>query len=250
MCDVGAVLADEPWTAVGTGALVLVPVGSTEQHGPHLPLNTDSAIAEAVAHRAAQLLTPRQAAALWVLPVLAYGSSGEHQSFPGTCSIGSQALQTMTVELVRSVRTWADRVVVVNGHGGNLAALRHSISQLRAEGHPVAWLPCMTPVADEHADAHAGFTETSLMLHLRPEAVRLERAVRGNVTPIDQLLPQLVRGGVSAVSASGVLGDPTGATAAQGARLLELMAADVARRIIGWQPDHTGLLSTPAESQP
>ena len=97
--------------------LVLVPVGSIEQHGPHLPLDTDTTIAVAVADGVAGELP-----GAWVAPPLSYGSSGEHQSFAGTASIGTEALTQVAVELVRSLRTWADRVVFVNAHGGNLAA--------------------------------------------------------------------------------------------------------------------------------
>jgi creatinine amidohydrolase len=101
--------------------LVLVPVGSIEQHGPHLPLDTDTVIATAVANAAASRL--RSSGHVWVAPALTYGSSGEHQSFAGTTSIGSDVPHLTIVELVRSMRTWARRVLLVNGHGGNLTAL-------------------------------------------------------------------------------------------------------------------------------
>jgi creatinine amidohydrolase/Fe(II)-dependent formamide hydrolase-like protein len=106
-------LADAVWPDIPARPLVLVPVGSIEQHGPHLPLDTDAVIAEAVADRAAELI----GGDVQVAPVIAYGSSGEHQMFPGTCSIGADALRSMLVELVRSLRTWAGRVVFVNAHG-------------------------------------------------------------------------------------------------------------------------------------
>lgn len=242
-----AVLADATWLDAPGGSLVLVPVGSMEQHGPHLPLDTDSVIADAVAHRCAESLTGQRAdEPVVVAPVVTYGASGEHQAFRGTCSIGTEALQLVTVELVRSIRTWAERAVLVNGHGGNVPALRAAVSQLRAEGHAVAWASCDT---GGQGDAHAGFAETSLMMHLRPQSVRLERAEPGNTTPIERLLPRLVVDGVAAVSANGVLGDPTGASAAEGARLLAQMAADVTRSIVSWQPDGTGRLRLPAGSR-
>ncbi|MQY40762.1 putative mycofactocin system creatinine amidohydrolase family protein MftE [Streptomyces sp. RB17] len=215
------VLADGTTATVPPAAVVLVPVGSVEQHGPHLPLDTDTVIADAVARRAAELA---DRAEVVVAPPISYGASGEHQTFTGTSSIGTDALRTVLVELTRSVRTWAARVVYVNGHGGNLQALEAAVGQLTAEGHDVAWVAC----AADRPDLHAGRTETSLMLHLRPEGVRLERAEAGNTASLRELMPQLRAGGVGAVSANGVLGDPSGASAAEGKHMLEHMAGKVA----------------------
>ena len=210
-----------------TGAcLVLVPVGSVEQHGPHLPLETDTIIATAVATATAVRLGG-QPVGVWVAPALTYGSSGEHQSFAGTCSIGTEALALVVVELVRSLRTWTPRVVLVNGHGGNLTALRAAVEQLTAEGHDVDWVACAT----EDVDLHAGRTETSLLLHLCPERVRLDLAVAGDCRPLTEILPALMSGGIAAVSANGVLGDPAGASAAEGAAALETMVRDVTARV-------------------
>ncbi|WP_228941298.1 mycofactocin biosynthesis peptidyl-dipeptidase MftE [Nocardioides sp. Leaf374] len=220
-------LADATWPDLPATPTVLVPLGSLEQHGPHLPLDTDAAIADAVARRVAELLGPDGSGDLWVAPPVVYAASGEHQMFAGTASIGTDALRALLVELTRSLRTWAGRVVFVNAHGGNLQALGAALRQLRAEGHDVTWAPCAT----EEVDAHAGYTETSLMLHLRPASVRLDRAVAGNTTPVHELLPALRSGGVGAVSANGVLGDPAGASAAEGERVLEAMARDVVERL-------------------
>jgi len=230
-------LGDAVWHDVGAGATVLVPLGSLEQHGPHLPLDTDSVIATAVAEAAAALLGDHVS----VAPVLAYGSSGEHQAFPGTVSIGRKALQHVLVELVRSLRTWADRVVFVNAHGGNALALSAAVTQLTGEGHGVGWVPC----AIEDVDAHAGFTETSLMLHLRPRSVRLRRAEAGNTTPLPELLPALVQHGVRVMSANGVLGDPTGATDREGLRVLKAMALDVALATRAGRAGAQGILRVP-----
>ena len=110
---------------------------------------------------------------------------------------------------------------------------------LRAEGRDVAWFPCGVP----GGDAHAGRTETSLMLHVEPEGVLGERAMAGDATPIADLLPRLRAEGVRAVSPTGVLGDPEGATAEEGAALL----ADLAQRLVGavaaWDVDATGRLA-------
>ena len=229
------------WPSIARQPLVLVPMGSIEQHGPHLPLDTEAVIAEAVAQSAAERLGGGE----MVAPAIRYAASGEHQMFPGTCSIGSPVLHQLLVELVRSMRTWAGRVVFVNAHGGNVEALTGAVVQLRDEGHDVGWIPCAT----ELVDLHAGFTETSLMLHLRPEAVRMEAAEAGNTAPLRELLPVLMSGGVGAVSPNGVLGDPAGATAAEGQRCLETMVADVARRVHG-SPDARGMLGGMAGSAP
>ena len=208
-------LADATWVELPDRPTVLVPVGSIEQHGPHLPLDTDTAIAEAVSRGAADVI----GGDVLVAPALSYGSSGEHQSFAGTCSIGTEVLQQVVIELVRSLRTWAGRVVLVNAHGGNLTALTAAVVQMRDEGHDVAWVPCAT----EDVDLHAGYTETSLMLHLRPDSVRVDRAEPGDTRPLGEILPLLMQGGVAAVSANGVLGDPTGSTASHGAAVLATM---------------------------
>jgi creatinine amidohydrolase len=206
-------LADATSPEARGAGLVLVPLGSIEQHGPHLPLDTDTTIAVAVAEGVAA------ETGAWVAPALSYGSSGEHQSFAGTSSIGTEALTHVLVELARSLRTWARRVVIVNAHGGNVAALDAS--------DEIEWVPCAT----EEVDLHAGFTETSLMLHLRPESVRRDLAEAGNTQPLSEILPAMMTGGVAAVSPNGVLGDPTGANAAEGERVLKAMVADVVGRL-------------------
>lgn len=222
------------WPDIPHSPTVIVPIGSTEQHGPHLPLNTDAVIATAVADALAL-----RAQGQVVAPAVAYGSSGEHQSFAGTVSIGSVVLHLLIVELVRSLSTWAGRIVLINAHGGNVSALSKAVVQLQAEQHNVAWLPCSVP----GADLHAGRTETSLMLHLNPEAVRLKRSVAGEPRPLEELMPELLAGGVAAVSSTGILGDPIGANASEGARLLELMVEDAARRIAGSALGRNGMLA-------
>ncbi|WP_405970749.1 mycofactocin biosynthesis peptidyl-dipeptidase MftE [Streptomyces sp. NBC_00988] len=223
-----AQLSRMAWPALPERPLVLVPLGSFEQHGPHLPLDTDTRIADAVARGAAGRLRQRRPREpVVVAPSVVYAASGEHQSFPGTISIGNEALRFMLVELVRSMCVWSGRIVFVNAHGGNLRCLAETARQLTEEGQDVAWVPCQT----ETVDAHAGHTETSLMLHLVPDLVDMTLARKGNPAPIAELLPAIIAGGVSAVSPSGVLGDPTTATAEGGARVLDDLVADVATRI-------------------
>ncbi len=212
-------LGGRTWPEVaGAGTRVLaVPLGSLEQHGPHLPLDTDSRIALA--------LTEGLAAArpdVWVAPVVAYGSSGEHAGFPGTVSIGTDALTAVLVELGRSADGFAG-VVFVNGHGGNLDAMRSATTALRAERRSVlAWSPSVPG-----GDAHAGRTETSILLAVDPSGVRLDRAEPGAGAPLRELIEPMRRGGVASVAPNGVLGDPTGATAAEGRQLVDALVADL-----------------------
>lgn len=212
--------------------MLVVPIGSCEQHGPHLPFDTDTRVAVTLAQQFAG-----QAAAMWplargevlVAPPITITASGEHAGFPGTLSIGTEVMTELIVELVRSA-DWAAGVVLVNGHGGNAAAVRRAVAQSIADGRRVlAWWPQVTG-----ADAHAGHTETSLMLAIDPGSVRLDQAAAGRREHVSELIDDLRRGGVSAVSPNGVLGDPTTATAAHGRSLLARLVADLVATVDEW----------------
>jgi mycofactocin system creatininase family protein len=221
-------LADATWPEVEAGATtLLVPLGATEQHGPHLPIGTDTAIAVALAEAAAVGLD-----VVVVAPALPYGSSGEHQDFAGTLSIGAAATELVLVELGRSATETFDRVLFVNAHGGNAAPLAAAVELLRAEGRDVgAWTPRFG------GDAHAGRTETSLMLALGEESgCRLSRIEQqattgatngGNDAPLEEIIGLLRTEGVRAVAPNGVLGNPTGASAAEGQALFDAAVADL-----------------------
>ncbi|BCL23547.1 hypothetical protein GCM10017668_53900 [Streptomyces tuirus] len=237
-------LADLAWPDLTDRApLVLLPLGSCEQHGPHLPLDTDTTVACVVAARAAQRL--RGEADVLVAPCQPYGASGEHEGFPGTVSVGHDALRLLVTEIGRSMLRWAGRLLVVNGHGGNLVSLADAVSGLRRESRDAAWWPCLPP----GSDAHAGHAETSMMLRLRSSAVRRERAVAGPTEPVHLLMDRLVTESVRAVSPSGVLGDPAGARASEGERLLDGMADRLAADIRAWRVCARGRLGLP-ERQP
>lgn len=211
-------LAEVTWTEVDPGALLVLPLGATEQHGPHLPLSTDTDIAVALCRRFAALYP-----AAVVAPALPYGASGEHAGFAGTLSIGQEALELVLVELVRSAMLTYRRVLLVSAHGGNAEPLGRAVRRLREEGHDVrAWGPSWP------GDAHAGRTETSVQLALG--APVRPGATPGVTTPVAELLPLLRAGGVLAVSPTGVLGDPRGATAEEG----ELLLARAVDQLLAW----------------
>jgi mycofactocin system creatininase family protein len=226
-------LAGSVWPDLPATPTVVVPLGSVEQHGHHLPLSTDTSVACSAAEGAVASLD-----GVLLAPALAYGASGEHEGFPGTISIGTEALTGLLVEYGRSACRWARRVLIVNGHGGNVDALRSAVPLLRSEGRDVAWFPCGVP----GGDAHAGRTETSLMLHVEPDWVLGERATAGVTTPIGALLPRLREEGVRAVSPTGVLGDPTGATAHEGAALLARVVDRLVAAARAWDVDANGRL--------
>jgi mycofactocin precursor peptide peptidase len=220
-----------PEVAARSGSTVLaVPVGSTEQHGPHLPLSTDTDVAVALADRLASARTDVLAA-----PPVAYGSSGEHAGFPGTLSIGQDALELVLLELGRSADAFAG-MVFVSAHGGNAEPVAKAVRRLRYEGRSVrAWHP--GGAATGGLDAHAGYTETSVLMALSPASVRSESAAAGGIdvgaTSTD-LLARLRAGGVSSVSPNGVLGDPEAASAAAGRRLVDDWLSDLLTSLDGW----------------
>lgn len=231
-------VAQGPWPSVRTGELLVIPMGSCEQHGPHLPLDTDLVIAEAIAHRVAERLQTSGTSCA-VAPGIAFGSSGEHQDFPGTLSIGTEVLCGVVIELVRSAAHWCERVAFINGHGGNNDALRTAIRQVRSETHEAAWINCSVPFGD----AHAGDTETSLMLGLAPNRVGDHRQVIGNQTPIGALLPRLRDEGVRAVSSNGVLGDARDASPERGAAIMHALAERICAALLSWHVADDGRLT-------
>jgi len=215
-------LSDNTWTDLDGRRMVLViPVGSVEQHGPHLPLDTDTRIAVALATRVAA-----QRDDLVLAPPVAFGSSGEHADFPGTLSIGAEALSMVLVELGRSADHF-EGVVFVNGHGGNLEPLQRARKLLQSEGRTVLVWSVTLP----EADLHAGHTETSLLLSIDPQSVRTDCIAPGDTRPLTDILDIMRTGGVKAVSANGVLGDPTTANAADGHELVQQLVDRLAKEI-------------------
>ena len=213
--------------ATRESCVLLVPIGSLEQHGPHLPLDTDTRIAVELALRLS-----RARPDVVVAPALPYGASGEHAGFPGTLLINHAVLTELLLELVRSARGSFAGVAVISGHGGNREGLAMLGERCRADGDPVVIWSAGVP----GGDAHAGRTETSLMLAIDLAAVRLELAAPGCTEPLEVLLPRLRAEGVRPVSSSGVLGDPRGASAAEGEALLGAMTDELTAVLLARWP--------------
>lgn len=207
------------------GATLVVPLGSTEQHGAHLPVSTDTDVAVALCNG---LAAARED--VLIAPALPYGSSGEHAGFAGTLSIGQAATELVVLELGRSATDTFSHLLFVSAHGGNHAAVSRAVHRLQAESRHVSMF---APVW--HSDAHAGHTETSLQLVLRPDAVRLERAVVGDTRPIAELLPILRSGGVRGVTPTGVLGDPTAADVRAGRSILAGLVDALVAHVAHWR---------------
>jgi mycofactocin precursor peptide peptidase len=187
------------------GRTLLLPLGSFEQHGPHLPLTTDTIIARTICQDVA---TARD---VDVAPVLAYGASDEHRGFSGLLSMGTDATAATVAALVRSARESWGAVIIVSAHGGNVNALNHALPNLRTEGLTVqCWF-----ARDAGGDAHAGVTETSVMLSIDPSLVDLDRYPGAVELPPDWFERSRTEG-VRSVTASGVLGAPSRASALYG----------------------------------
>lgn len=196
--------------------LLILPLGAWEQHGPHLPLDTDTIIINRVVSDVltAEVLKDTD---IIVAPTIAITASDEHQGFPGTLSTGTQALKDSVVAICRSA-SWARGVCIVNGHGGNTDALAAITSALEYEEitHSVWSLPSYVG-----GDMHAGHTETSLMLHIAPDAVRdipLESGTQFSSGIINAMREK----GVQGISTNGIIGDATTATASHGEAVLAL----------------------------
>lgn len=226
-----ASLSELTWTeiaGIAPASLLAVPVGSTEQHGPHLPLGTDTAIASELCAR----LASRRADVV-IGPSLCFTASGEHAGFPGTLSVGSRVLCDVLVEVGRSADAFGG-TLFVSAHGGNIGALRSAVDTLTGESRRVRGWSAPAPPG---ADAHAGRVETSVMMAIRPDLVRdLPQAQDGCELALGEIIGALRRSGVRSVSANGVLGDPAASSADLGESILGFWAANLESSIDGW-PD-------------
>ena len=239
--------------AAQPGSTVVWPFGAFEQHGPQLPLGTDALFADRLLDAVLAGMAPELP--IWRLPPQCLGFSPEHLSFKGSLSLPAELLiRQIEVIGLQLADAGFERLVLFNGHGGQIALLQVAARHLRASRPELAVLPCflwsgpagiaeLIPEPERSQGLHAGLAETSLMLQLAPELVGPER-------PVDGLLQEPPPAGWSLegavpeawltadLSSSGVVGDSRGATAELGAALEE-------RLVAGWQTLFTALLRSP-----
>jgi creatinine amidohydrolase len=227
--------APEITTRLSERSIVLQPLGAVEQHGPHLPFNTDLVVASDVAD--AVVAEYGDELDLWLLPPLAYTKSNEHAWSAGTVWLSATTLLAVLDDIGRCVAQLpAERLVFLNGHGGNSALINVANRELRLKyglktflAHP--GLPPdqggASPASELGMGVHGGLDETSLMLHLRPQLVELPLGVRNVPERLAENRHVRFGGRVSFgwlsddFGPEGLIGDPTGATAERGKELFE-----------------------------
>ena len=227
-------------------AVAILPVAAVEQHGPHLPVAVDATINAGILARALELL-PADATVL-ALPMQSIGLSVEHIRFPGTLTLSAETLIAVLTEIGRSVaRAGVKRLVILNSHGGQPQVVDIVCRRLRGDGlfavgcmaSRLGFPPEISLTREEQAyGIHGGLIETALMLHLRPDLVRMEHAIDFRSAWLAQedvmtiLTPE---GGIGFgwetqdLHRMGALGDASAATAATGAAILEHQAGRLAK---------------------
>lgn len=226
-------------------AIVILPIASLEQHGPHLPVEVDSVLGETVAHRTAMEAAARGQPVL-VLPVLWTGLSEHHMSFGGTVTLDNATFAALVEGVVRSVlRHGFRRIVLLNAHGGNENALRTITDDLTPKLRmPIVqftyWYAAAVAIAKiletQGGLQHACEAETAMMMAVRPDLIATDRIplAKANTTPD---LSDVVGGGVymwrsiGSRSGSGVIGNPEAASAEKGERLFAAIATALADKL-------------------
>jgi len=226
-------------------AVLVLPLGATEQHGPHLPVGTDTFAVEHIARRASVEASPR--IPVVVAPTLAYGSSAHHLPFGGTMSVGTETYYRILCDLVDSVISggWS-RIALVNGHGGNHEIIELVVRDLALK-HPVSligfsyWRPSWDALVAEGAHGvsrvpgHAGAFETSLVLALRPELVREPLPHRDgghSVDPVSLAQPYRLESHGSWQAMDGFTDSPDLGAAVAGERYLDAIVQETSRVLI------------------
>ena len=214
----------------------LLPVGAVEQHGPHLPLDTDAFDAGYLARRIAEGCSDPKPL---VLPLIAYGVSYHHEAFKGTISIDNETLATLVYDVGISVaRNGIRKLVIINGHGGNSPSLNFAAQRINQDARIFVCVDSgetsdvdLESLSETPNDVHAGEIETSTSLAIRPHLVRTDRLQREVPSFTSRYLDFTSTRGVAwyahtdKISASGVMGDPTRASAEKGRKMWDVMIA-------------------------
>jgi creatinine amidohydrolase len=221
-------LAESTWTDIrdADADIAVLPVGSTEQHGPHAPLGVDYMTAEAIAEEGAARYSEKASNEAVVAPTIPVGIAEEHRDFEGTLWVSEDTFRSYVRETIESLAHHGlDRVVVVNGHGGNVDALRELCGRVTrdetAYAVPFTWFDAVTT----EEMGHGGPAETSFMRHLRPELVHEDRTEAAAEDGADSWGEWLHGTNLTYDSSeftdSGVVGDPRGGDAELGEELFE-----------------------------
>lgn len=227
-------LTDATWTDIRDleTDLAVVPVGSTEQHGPHAPLGTDVLTAEAVADAGLERFDSEVVRA----PAIPVGIAEEHRQFPGTMWVSPETFRSYVREAIESLASHGlERVVIVNGHGGNVDAVREIGATVTRAGNayvvPFTWFEA---VGDHSADmGHGGPLETALLRHCEPDLVREDRIDEASAGGAERWGEWVSHTNLAYDSAeftdNGVVGDPSAGDETRGEELLELAGDELAR---------------------
>ena len=221
------------------GSTLIWPFGACEQHGPHLPLATDTLFAELVAERVLERLP--SSFPVWRLPGQAFGFSPEHSAFPGTISMTPEWMLQLVMEVGRQMGSMGiRRLLLFNAHGGQIGLLQAAARQLHLKCPEMSVMPCflwsgvdslrdLLPSKEREEGLHAALAETSLMLSLNPDLVGDERPIDGDHSSCDRMAtppegwslegPSPCAWLTKELSSTGVIGDSRGATASLGALL-------------------------------
>lgn len=213
--------------------IIILPIGSTEQHGPHLPLGTDSIIAQKISQALAEQLETDLA------PALKYGVSIEHADFPGTISIPPETLLKTVKDICKSLHEYYQKIIIINTHGGNTQTLRDLNNEKIVL---VDLFQFLRKILDDVRETeiggicHACEIETSLMLHLEPHLVKKEKITSKLVKYVPELDPQSKKKPPKEwktinYSHSGILGDPTKATPEKGEKIFHTLIQQITKQL-------------------
>ena len=218
--------------------MVLLPVGSIEQHGSHLPLDTDAFDAEYLAQQVAAACSEPKPL---VLPLISYGVSYHHDDFTGTMSITNETLSRLVYEIgMSAARNGFNKIVIINGHGGNVPSLKFAAQMINRDAHIFVCVdtgetsdPDVLDLAETPNDVHAGEIETSVSLAIRPYLVKLDRAKKYVPKFSSRYLNFSSKRSVewyartAKISRNGVLGDPSKASKEKGEKMWAIMVKNL-----------------------